>query len=31
MPTNFCFKYCINLGDDKFGTMTINEKTNLYE
>jgi hypothetical protein len=29
--TCFCFKYCINLGDGKFGTMKINEKTNLYE
>lgn len=27
----FCFKYCINLGDNKFGSLTVNERTNLYE
>lgn len=29
--SGFCFKYFINLGEDRFGSMTINEKTNLYE
>lgn len=27
---NFCFKYLINLGNNKFGSMTIDEKTDLY-
>ena len=27
---NFCFKYFINLGNSKFGSMTITDQTNLY-
>lgn len=25
----FCFKYCINLGKNNFGSLTVNEKTDL--
>ena len=30
-PASISFKYFINLGNDRFGSMTINDKTNLYE
>lgn len=26
----FCFKYFINLGNNRFGSMTITDKTDLY-
>lgn len=28
--TPFCFKYFINLGNNRYGSMTITDKTNLY-
>ena len=27
----FCFQYCIGLGQGRFGSILINEKSNLYQ